>query len=56
MMKRIGRCFQRDKSPLLEGLFTREPTHTHGHTVCNLTLKLLGPAAGVSGSLTVTVA
>ena len=32
MMKRIGRSLKRDKSPLLEGLFTRELTHTHSHT------------------------
>ena len=29
MMKRIGRGLQCDKSPLQEGLFTRELTHTH---------------------------
>ena len=32
MMKRIGRGLICDKSPLLEGLFTRELTHTHSHT------------------------
>ena len=32
MMKRIGRGLKCDKSPLLEGLFTRELTHTHSHT------------------------
>ena len=32
MKKRIGRGLNRDKSPLLEGLFTRELTHTDSHT------------------------
>ena len=32
MKKRVGRGLKRDKSPLLEGLFTREHTHTHSHT------------------------
>ena len=31
MMKRIGRGLERDKSPLLEGLFTRELTHTQSY-------------------------
>ena len=32
MKKKIGRGLKRDKSNLLEGLFTKEPTHTHSHT------------------------
>ena len=32
MMKRIGRGFKRDKSSLLEGLFTRELTHTQSYS------------------------
>ena len=41
MMKGIGRRFKRDKSPLLEGLFTRELTHTQSYNNMSTSSKFI---------------
>ena len=49
MMKRIGCGLTHDKNPLLEGLFTRELTHTHSHTVIPFYVVPLNVVTAVGG-------